>query len=97
MTFRDFCASFYDRAERTNTAYEGMPHKLSELTPQGANVFPLCTLSFDLDGEWHEETTGNMSGAEIKEISIRNGHGKRPAVLGGQKVIPRVCEVVERI
>jgi SAM-dependent methyltransferase len=39
MTFWDFCAPFYDRAEKTNTAYEGMLHRLRELTPQGASVF----------------------------------------------------------
>jgi SAM-dependent methyltransferase len=39
MTFWDFCAPFYDRAEKTNTAYEGMLRRLRELTPQGASVF----------------------------------------------------------
>jgi hypothetical protein len=39
MTFWDFCAPFYDRAERVNTAYIGMLRLLRDLTPQGANVF----------------------------------------------------------
>jgi ubiquinone/menaquinone biosynthesis C-methylase UbiE len=39
MTFWDFCAPFYDRVEKTNTAYGGMLRRLRELTPQGASVF----------------------------------------------------------
>ena len=39
MTFWDFCAPFYDRAEKTNTAYAGMLRLMRDLTPQGAKVF----------------------------------------------------------
>jgi SAM-dependent methyltransferase len=39
MTFWDFCAPFYDKAEQSNTAYNGMLRQVYELTPQGANVF----------------------------------------------------------
>ena len=39
MTFWDFCAPFYDRAEKTNTAYHGMLQLMRDLTPQGASVF----------------------------------------------------------
>jgi SAM-dependent methyltransferase len=39
MTFWDFCAPFYDRAEKTNTAYEGMLRRLCDLIPKGASVF----------------------------------------------------------
>jgi ubiquinone/menaquinone biosynthesis C-methylase UbiE len=39
MTFWDFCAPFYDRAEHTNTAYNGMLCKMKELVPQCASVF----------------------------------------------------------
>jgi SAM-dependent methyltransferase len=39
MTFWDFCAPFYDRAEKTNTAYAGMLRLMRDLTPQGASVF----------------------------------------------------------
>lgn len=39
MTFWDFCASFYDRAEKANTAYSVMLKLMRDLTPQGASVF----------------------------------------------------------
>ena len=39
MTFWDFCAPFYDRAEKANTAYSGMLKLMHDLTPQGASVF----------------------------------------------------------
>jgi SAM-dependent methyltransferase len=39
MTFWDFCAPFYDKAEQANTAYNGMLRQVYELTPQGASVF----------------------------------------------------------
>ncbi|MDR0999516.1 MAG: class I SAM-dependent methyltransferase [Clostridiales bacterium] len=40
MTFWDFCAPFYDRAEQTNkAAYSGMIRMIRDLTPQGASVF----------------------------------------------------------
>jgi ubiquinone/menaquinone biosynthesis C-methylase UbiE len=40
MTFWDFCAPFYDRAEQANkAAYSGMLHMIQALTPQGASVF----------------------------------------------------------
>jgi len=39
MTFWDFCAPFYDRAEKANTAYHGMLRLMRDLTPQGAIVF----------------------------------------------------------
>jgi ubiquinone/menaquinone biosynthesis C-methylase UbiE len=39
MTFWDFCAPFYDRAEHTNTAYNKMLSLMRDLTPSGANVF----------------------------------------------------------
>ena len=39
MTFWDFCAPFYDKAEQANTAYCGMLLQVYELTPQGASVF----------------------------------------------------------
>ena len=39
MTFWDFCAPFYDRAEHTNTAYSKMLALMRDLTPEGASVF----------------------------------------------------------
>jgi ubiquinone/menaquinone biosynthesis C-methylase UbiE len=39
MTFWDFCAPFYDRAEHTNTAYAGMLEQIRNLTPENADVF----------------------------------------------------------
>ena len=39
MTFWDFCAPFYDRAEHTNTAYSKMLAMMRDLTPVGASVF----------------------------------------------------------
>ena len=39
MTFWDFCAPFYDKAEQANTAYNGMLRLIRDLTPQGADVF----------------------------------------------------------
>ncbi len=39
MTFWDFCAPFYDRAENTNTAYPKMLSMMRDLTPDGASVF----------------------------------------------------------
>ena len=39
MTFWDFCAPFYDKAEHTNTAYAGMLRMMRDLTPNGASVF----------------------------------------------------------
>jgi len=39
MTFWDFCAPFYDKAEQTNSAYNGMLRLVRELTPHGATVF----------------------------------------------------------
>ncbi len=39
MTFWDFCAPFYDRAEHTNTAYFKMLQLMRDLTPAGASVF----------------------------------------------------------
>ena len=39
MTFWDFCAPFYDKAEQSNTAYNGMLRMVYELLPQGASVF----------------------------------------------------------
>jgi SAM-dependent methyltransferase len=39
MTFWDFCAPFYDRAEHTNTAYSKMLKLMRDLTPEGATVF----------------------------------------------------------
>ncbi|MDR1559872.1 MAG: methyltransferase domain-containing protein, partial [Clostridiales bacterium] len=39
MTFWDFCAPFYDRAERMNTAYTGMLDLICDLTPADASVF----------------------------------------------------------
>ena len=39
MTFWDFCAPFYDRAEHTNTAYNKMLSLMRELTPRDASVF----------------------------------------------------------
>ncbi|MDR3050936.1 MAG: class I SAM-dependent methyltransferase [Oscillospiraceae bacterium] len=39
MTFWDFSAPFYDRAERTNTAYNKMLNLMRDLTPNGASVF----------------------------------------------------------
>jgi len=39
MTFWDFSAPFYDRAEHTNTAYSKMLGVMSGLTPEGAAVF----------------------------------------------------------
>jgi ubiquinone/menaquinone biosynthesis C-methylase UbiE len=39
MTFWDFCATFYDRAEHTNTAYVGMLELIRDLTPENADVF----------------------------------------------------------
>ncbi len=39
MTFWDFCAPFYDRAEHTNTAYPKMLRLMRDLTPAGASVF----------------------------------------------------------
>ncbi|MDR0381693.1 MAG: class I SAM-dependent methyltransferase [Oscillospiraceae bacterium] len=39
MTFWDFSAPFYDRAEHTNTAYGKMLRLMRELTPEGATVF----------------------------------------------------------
>ncbi|MDR0509041.1 MAG: methyltransferase domain-containing protein, partial [Candidatus Methanoplasma sp.] len=39
MTFWDFSAPFYDRVEKTNTAYEGMLRSIRELTPPEASVF----------------------------------------------------------
>ena len=38
LTFWDLCAPFYDRAEQTNIAYNGMLQLMCELTPQGASV-----------------------------------------------------------
>jgi ubiquinone/menaquinone biosynthesis C-methylase UbiE len=51
MTFWDFCAPFYDRAEHTNTAYIGMLRKMKERVPQGASVFEAAagTGSISLD------------------------------------------------
>ena len=39
MTFWDFCAPFYDKAEQANTAYNGMLRLIRDWTPQGASVF----------------------------------------------------------
>ena len=39
MTFWDFSAPFYDRAEQANTAYNGMLRLVRDLTPQEAGVF----------------------------------------------------------
>ncbi|MCL1879974.1 MAG: class I SAM-dependent methyltransferase [Actinomycetia bacterium] len=39
MTFWDFCAPFYDRAEKTNTAYSGMLRLMRDLTPPESSVF----------------------------------------------------------
>ncbi|MCL2295520.1 MAG: class I SAM-dependent methyltransferase [Methanomassiliicoccaceae archaeon] len=39
MTFWDLSASFYDRAEQSNTAYNGMLRSIREQTPPGARVF----------------------------------------------------------
>ena len=39
MTFWDFCAQFYDKAEQTNSAYNGMLRLTREIIPQGASVF----------------------------------------------------------
>lgn len=39
MTFWDFSAPFYDRAEHTNTAYSKMLRVMRYLTPEGASVF----------------------------------------------------------
>jgi SAM-dependent methyltransferase len=39
MTFWDFSAPFYDRAEHTNTAYNKMLNHMRELVPGGASVF----------------------------------------------------------
>ena len=39
MTFWDLSAPFYDKAEQTNTAYNGMLRLFRDLTPQGASVF----------------------------------------------------------
>jgi ubiquinone/menaquinone biosynthesis C-methylase UbiE len=39
MTFWDFCAPFYDKAEHTNTAYSAMLRRMKELVPRGASVF----------------------------------------------------------
>ena len=39
MTFWDFCAPFYDRVEKANTAYSDMLRLIRDLTPQGASVF----------------------------------------------------------
>ena len=39
MTFWDFCAPFYDKAERTNTAYVGMLRLIRDLVPKNSNVF----------------------------------------------------------
>ena len=42
MTFWDFCAPFYDKAEKTNTAYSKMLRLMHDLTQQGANVLELA-------------------------------------------------------
>jgi ubiquinone/menaquinone biosynthesis C-methylase UbiE len=39
MTFWDFCAPFYDRVEKMNTAYEGMLRRLRHLPSEGVSVF----------------------------------------------------------
>ena len=39
MTFWDFSAPFYDKAEQSNTAYNGMLRLVYELTPHDASVF----------------------------------------------------------
>jgi ubiquinone/menaquinone biosynthesis C-methylase UbiE len=39
MTFWDFSAPFYDRAEHSNTAYSKMLKLICDLTPEGATVF----------------------------------------------------------
>ena len=42
MTFWDFSAPFYDRAEHTNTAYNKMLDLMRELTPLDATVFEVA-------------------------------------------------------
>jgi len=39
MTFWDFCAPFYDKAEQTNSAYNGMLRLTRDIIPRGASVF----------------------------------------------------------
>ena len=39
MTFWDFSAPFYDRAEHSNTAYGKMLELMKDLTPKGSTVF----------------------------------------------------------
>ncbi|MCL2226337.1 MAG: hypothetical protein FWB97_01720 [Oscillospiraceae bacterium] len=39
MTFWDFSAPFYDRAEHTNTAYNKMLYLMRDLTPTDVTVF----------------------------------------------------------
>jgi ubiquinone/menaquinone biosynthesis C-methylase UbiE len=39
MTFWDFCAPFYDRAEHANIAYAGMLTLIRNLTPENSVVF----------------------------------------------------------
>ncbi|MDR1598671.1 MAG: class I SAM-dependent methyltransferase [Oscillospiraceae bacterium] len=42
MTFWDICAPFYDKAERSNTAYDGMLRLIRGLVPQGASVLEIA-------------------------------------------------------